>query len=145
MLSLGSASESHPGLFRVKKRSSTEAIQRSHVDTPGSGSCSSQTPQAWLSDSSTSVLMNTRKKPAISGSRTRRSMASWTVSRWMRAMHSARRRSLISRASASAHASAVAVRIIWFETDEAVSACSHALLLDPLGPLGSLFSNGPRC
>ena len=76
---------------------------------PGSASFSSQTPQAWLSHSSTSVLMNTRKKPAMSGSRTRRSMASWTASRWMRAMHSARRRSLISRASASAHASAVAV------------------------------------
>ena len=34
---------------------------------------SSQTPQAWLSDSSTSALMNARKKPVMSGSRTRSS------------------------------------------------------------------------
>ena len=71
----------------------------------GSLSSSSHTPQAWLSHSSTSVLMKTRKKPVMSGSRTSRSMASWTASLWMRAMHSARRRSLISRASASAQTS----------------------------------------
>ena len=129
MLSLGSASASHSPLPRVKKRSSTSAIQRSQEGTAGSpDSCPlrSQTPQAWLSDSSTSVLMKTRKKPVMSGSRTRRSMASWTASRWMRAMHSARRRSLISRASVSAHASVVAVRINWRETVWAVTGPSHA-------------------
>ena len=52
--------------------------------------------------------------------------------RWMRAMHSARRRSLISFASASAHASAVAVRISSPETDAALSAYSQ------------VPSNGPR-
>ena len=139
MLSLGSASESHPGLSRVKNVSATDAIQSSHLGASDSSSClRSQTPQAWLPDSSTSVLMNMRKKPAMSGSRTRRSMASCTVSRWIRAMHSARRRSLISRASASAHASAVAVRISWLETEEAVTADSHVSSIDPLR------SNGPR-
>ena len=34
-----------------------------------SSSSSSHTPHAWLSDSSTSALMNARKKPATSGSR----------------------------------------------------------------------------
>ena len=51
-------------------------------------SSSSHTPQAWLSHSSTSVLMNVRKKPSMSGSRTSRSSASCTASLWIGAMQS---------------------------------------------------------
>ena len=54
------------------------------TDRSGSPSgSSSQTPQAWLSDSSTSALMKARKKPVMSGSRTSRSSASCTASLWM--------------------------------------------------------------
>ena len=45
----------------------------------GHGHRDDQTPQAWLSHSSVSVLVNIPKKPSMSGSRTSRSSASCTA------------------------------------------------------------------
>ena len=89
MLSRGSAIDSHSGVPFVYSRPWTIAIHRSQAD---SSSFISHTAQAWLSVSSTTRFMKTRKKPATSGSRTSRSSASCTASVWMCAMHSARRR-----------------------------------------------------
>ena len=135
MLSLGSASVSQSGAPRVKKRSSTYAIHRSQV-APARRLVVEQPDAAAVALALLDQGLDEDAEEAGDvGLADQQVDGQLHASLWMRAMHSARRRSLISRARASAQASAIALRVSRWLTEAAVPGHS---------PVPSMFHVMPR-